>query len=204
MSTSWWKDVIRAKFSDLPKKQFDELFIEKTPFDVLVIGKDTDAVKMKTAHYNWSKTALIDGMMDLAKHDEAIRKRSLERIGFYQEFNAASNNWVISGKRTLDGKPILANDPHLDPGAPSIWYLINLSTPKTRVSGVTFPGVPGVVLGHNELIAWGATNLGPDVQDLYIEKFNEKEQYQTAAGWADVKKRSEEIKVRKNALEPGN
>ena len=77
---------------------------------------------------------------------------------------------------------------------PPIWYLSNLSTPKTRVSGVTFPGVPGIVLGHNEFIAWGATNLGPDVQDLFIEKFNDKNQFQTANGWQNAKVRTEEIK----------
>ncbi|HMS10550.1 MAG TPA: penicillin acylase family protein, partial [Pyrinomonadaceae bacterium] len=77
--------------------------------------------------------------------DEEIRRRSLERVGLYAEGLAASNNWVISGKRTADGKPILANDPHLMPAAPGIWYLVHLSAPGMRVAGVTFPGVPGVV-----------------------------------------------------------
>lgn len=198
LSTSWYEDATRAKFADLPKEKFDQLFIEKTPFDVLVVGKDEEKNQdSKTA----SQVFLDDlDISTLAKKDEAIRKDSLEMIGFYQEFNAASNNWVISGKRTLDGKPILANDPHLDASAPSIWYLTNLSTSKTRVSGVTFPGVPGIVLGHNEFIAWGATNLGPDVQDLYIEKFNEKNQFEGENGWQNPKIRVEEIMVRKNPL----
>ncbi len=140
--------------------------------------------------------------MKFAVQDEEIRKSSLKRIGFYQEFNAASNNWVVSGKRTADGKPILANDPHLPASAPSIWYLSNLSAPNMRVSGVTFPGVPGVVLGHNEYIAWGATNLGPDVQDLYVETFNDQNQYKTPNGWENAKVRREEIKFRKNVLSP--
>ena len=122
--------------------------------------------------------------------------------GFYQEFGAMSNDWVVSGKRTLDGKPILANDPHLPPGAPSVWYMSNLSAPNVHVSGVTFPGVPGIVLGHNENIAWGATNLGPDVQDLYVETFNDKNQYQAFGRWQDAKVRKEEIKVRKTPTSP--
>ncbi len=202
LSTSWHEDATRAKFSDLPKQQFDELFIEKTPFDVLVVGKD-NAIQKKgaSAVFELNKD-LLDGLGKISAEDFETRKRSLESIGFYQEFNAASNNWVVSGKRTLDGKPILANDPHLEPSAPSIWYLSNLATPNNRVSGVTFPGVPGIVLGHNEFIAWGATNLGPDVQDLYIEKFNDKNEYKTNNGWEPAKKRTEIIKVRKGLMGP--
>jgi penicillin amidase len=129
-----------------------------------------------------------------------LRKSSLERIGFYAEDLAASNNWVISGKRTIDGKPILANDPHLQANAPGIWHLSHLSTPTMRVSGVTFPGVPGIVLGHNESIAWGATNVGPDVQDLYYETFNTEGKYKTPTGWETPVIRREEIKVRANPL----
>ncbi|MEZ5346783.1 MAG: penicillin acylase family protein [Pyrinomonadaceae bacterium] len=134
--------------------------------------------------------------------EKIIRKRSLERIGFYEEHLAASNNWVVSGKRTADGNAILANDPHLQATAPGIWYLVHLSTPTMRVSGVTFPGVPGVVLGHNESIAWGATNVGPDVQDVYIEEFNDKGEYKTPEGWKKARVRKEEIRFRPNPLFP--
>ncbi len=204
LSTSWHQDATRAKFKDLPKEKYDQLFIEKTPFDVLVVGKDNEK-KVQSSKFKVQSSfdsEFIDKFYAFAEKDEAIRKSSLEQIGFYQEFNAASNNWVISGKRTLDGKPILANDPHLDASAPSIWYLTHLSTPQTRVSGVTFPGVPGIVLGHNEFIAWGATNLGPDVQDLYIKRFNDKNQFQIANAWQNAKVRNEEIRVRQNLLKP--
>lgn len=83
-----------------------------------------------------------------------------------------SNNWVLSGKKSASGKPMLANDPHLGLGTPSIWYETHLSSPQYRVSGVIFAGVPGIIIGNNENIAWGVTNVGPDVQDLYIEKRN--------------------------------
>ncbi|MEZ5425755.1 MAG: penicillin acylase family protein [Pyrinomonadaceae bacterium] len=207
LSSTWFADVMRQSFSVLPKEKYDRLFIEKNPLDVLVVGRDKDEKSGKSAK-NVSDPPLRQigsknlALLDSALSQEALRKNSLERIGFYREFGAASNNWVVSGKRTLNGKPILANDPHLPASAPSIWYLSNLSSGQMRVSGVTFPGVPGIVLGHNQYIAWGATNLGPDVQDLYAETFNEKNQYKNPEGWADARVRTESIKVRKNPLNP--
>ncbi|MFE5871950.1 penicillin acylase family protein [Streptomyces roseifaciens] len=87
-----------------------------------------------------------------------------------------SNSWVVSGQYTTTGKPLLANDPHLAPQLPSLWYQMGLHCTKTSaacpfdVAGYTFAGMPGVVIGHNQDIAWGMTNLGADVTDLYLEK----------------------------------
>ena len=92
------------------------------------------------------------------------------RAGF--EFQPGSNAWAISGKHTASGKPILANDPHLEFGIPSTWYQVHLRAPDLDVIGVSLPGVPCVIIGHNERIAWGVTNLGFDVQDLYIERLD--------------------------------
>ena len=83
-----------------------------------------------------------------------------------------SNNWVVSGERTATGKPLLANDPHLGLTAPAIWYFAHLSAPGLNVIGATLPGVPAIVLGRNEHIAWGFTNTGTDVQDLFIERIS--------------------------------
>ena len=83
-----------------------------------------------------------------------------------------SNAWAISSNRTGTGKPILANDPHLDWSLPSTWYMIHLKAPGLNVIGVSLPGVPCVIIGHNQRIAWGVTNLQFDVQDLYREKLN--------------------------------
>jgi len=89
-----------------------------------------------------------------------------------------SNSWVVSGALTATGKPLLANDPHLSPSLPSIWYQVGLhcaaSGPQCPydVSGYSFPGMPGVVIGHNADIAWGFTNEGADVTDLYLEKID--------------------------------
>ncbi|CAN5711011.1 penicillin acylase family protein [soil metagenome] len=200
LSTTWQFDLVKSKFASLPGETFEKLFLEKTPYDVLVVGKDSD--KKQKAKAQNRNLKIDETIYRAALRDEEIRKASLEKIGFYQEFNAASNNWVISGKRTLDGKAILANDPHLPLSVPSIWYLTHLTSPKGKVSGVTFPGVPAVVLGHNEFIAWGATNLGPDVQDLYFETFNDKNEYKTADGWKQAKTRIEQIKIRKKPENP--
>lgn len=80
----------------------------------------------------------------------------------------ASNNWVIGGERTVSGKPLLANDPHLGLGAPSLWYLVHIEAPTYKAIGGSFPGLPAVVIGRNERIGWGVTTVGADVQDLYI------------------------------------
>ncbi len=80
----------------------------------------------------------------------------------------ASNNWVVAGSRTASGKPLLANDPHLRLSTPSIWILNELQAPGFYAVGASFPGLPGVVIGHNDRIAWGVTNVGADVQDLYV------------------------------------
>ena len=87
-----------------------------------------------------------------------------------------SNSWVVGGSHTITGKPLLANDPHLSPSLPSVWYQMGLHCKSVSekcqydVSGYTFAGMPGVVIGHNENIAWGMTNSGADVTDLYLEK----------------------------------
>ncbi|HEY2673768.1 MAG TPA: penicillin acylase family protein [Rugosimonospora sp.] len=106
-----------------------------------------------------------------------------------------SNSWVISGAHTTTGKPILANDPHLEPSMPGIWYQMGLHcTCQFNVEGFTFSGVPGVVIGHDARIAWGFTNLDPDVTDLYLERVR-GDQYEVDGQWRDLTVRKETIKV---------
>lgn len=109
-----------------------------------------------------------------------------------------SNNWVIGGALSQTGKPLLANDPHLGLSAPALWYFAHLSAPGLNAIGATLPGIPTVVLGRTDRIAWGFTNTAPDVQDLYIERINPAngKQYQTPDGWADFTTRTEIIKVK--------
>lgn len=213
LSTTWRNDLLRASLTSLPKEKQTDLLNPLTPQDVVLFGKDA-ARKIAMRGGSGGRGADAEPQtrsrdleseiwnLEFPEREAAIRRNSLERIGFYAEDLAASNNWVISGKRTADGKPILANDPHLQPNAPGIWYLSHLATPTMRVSGVTFPGVPGIVLGHNESIAWGATNVGPDVQDLYVETFDASGKYKTPNGFVAPTVRREEIKVRVNPLKP--
>jgi len=114
-----------------------------------------------------------------------------------------SNDWTVSGSRTATGMPILANDPHLAIQMPSIWYQIGLHcAPKNAacpmdVVGFSFAGAPGVIIGHNDQIAWGFTNVNPDVQDLYIEKINpdNPNQYEVNGQWVDMTLVKETIHV---------
>lgn len=109
-----------------------------------------------------------------------------------------SNGWVLGGARTTTGKPLLANDPHLDLGAPSVWYLAHLDCPGFRAIGATLPGIPGIVLGRNDRIAWGFTNLTADVQDLYVERLvaGDPDRYVTPDGPKPLTVRAEVVRVR--------
>ena len=202
LSNTWRLDIMRAALAALPAEKRAGLMPEISPLDVLVVGNDSRA-NNKTASAiqpsgDTHESSTQETLLALAR-DQEIAAQSLARVGVYAEGLAASNNWVVSGKHTASGKPLLANDPHLQASAPSIWYLVHLSAPGQRVAGVAAPGGPGVILGHNEYITWGMTNVGPDVQDLYEEKFdpNNPKRYQTPAGWRDADVRQEEIKVRK-------
>jgi penicillin amidase len=198
LSDTWRLDLMRQALSVLPAEKRAELLVETSPIDVIVVGKDTQS-KNKSASARITREPLSDeALADLA-HNQAIAAAALNRIGLDTDALAASNNWVVSGSHSVTGKPLLSNDPHLRPSAPSIWHMIHLSAPGVRVAGVGSAGLPGVVIGHNDRIAWGMTNVGPDVEDVYIEKFNpdNPKQYQTPSGWQDAVIRREEIKVRK-------
>ncbi len=117
-----------------------------------------------------------------------------------------SNNWVIAGAHTASGKPLLANDMHLLVSAPAIWYENHLvcTDPGSPVdvTGVSFPGIPFVVAGHNDRVAWGFTNGFPDVQDLFVEHLRRTErgvEYEHRGQWLPAEVRREEIRVKGEA-----
>lgn len=202
LSNTWRLDIMREALAGLPAEKREWLMPETSPLDVLVVGKDVAGNKKKTAiakPVNNSDESLSKETLAILARDQEVAIQSLERLGLYAEGLAASNNWVVSGKHTVSGKPLLANDPHLQASAPSIWYMVHLTAPGLHVAGVTAPGGPGVIIGHNDNIAWGMTNVGPDVQDVYEEKFDPAngKRYMTPAGWRDADVRHEEIKVRK-------
>jgi penicillin amidase len=107
-----------------------------------------------------------------------------------------SNNWVVSGAHTVSGKPLLSNDMHLDHQMPNLWYEVHLRSGNFDVAGVSLPGFPFVIVGHNQRIGWGFTNVGPTVEDLYVETVNDKGQYQTGQDWRDLEGRNEVIHVK--------
>jgi penicillin G amidase len=111
-----------------------------------------------------------------------------------------SNAWAIAGSHTASGKPLLSNDPHLEFSLPGIWHMAHLQAPGLDVSGVALPGAPGIIVGHNQRIAWGITNLGYDVQDLYIEKLDDRTgRYQYDGKLEQARREREIIRVKGQA-----
>lgn len=212
LSTSWPTDLMRATLADLSPAQRAALLPETSTLDVLVVGSDKAQPKRNVVQKKAKRTQIVPSFDGSARNEMLSElsalfdqtRRELLTLGISAPAAQASNNWVVSGKRTATGKPLLANDPHLPASAPSIWHMVHLQTPGLNVAGVTAPGAPGVILGHNDFIAWGATNLGPDVQDLYLEKFNGENSltYATPAGARQAEVRHEEIKVRKSLANP--
>lgn len=170
-----------------------------TPIDSLTIGKymayDLGGHWSYQAFNNWTLNTLgetvfkemnsiaieqDDDIDDIIRYNQQATLRIDQKAMTYEtpHLDNGSNNWVVSGLKTESGKPLLADDPHLSLSTPSIWYQMTLQAPTLHVSGVIFAGIPGIILGHNEEVAWGVTNYGPDVQDLYIEKQNPDNKYE--------------------------
>ncbi len=200
LSSTWTLDITRALFADLPPDKAAALFPEASPLDVIVVGSDKSGGKSPTRRSSLTPSSNMKEMLSELSSIRQTEEHTRARVGLDAEDLAASNNWVVSGRRTASGKPLLANDPHLPASAPSIWHMIHLSAPGLRVAGVTAAGAPGVIIGHNGRVAWGMTNLGPDVQDVYRETFDPQSprRYRTPAGWREADVRHEEIKVRKS------
>jgi penicillin G amidase len=114
------------------------------------------------------------------------------------DFLVGSNNWVVSGSHSVNGKPLLANDPHLAHSLPGIWYQVHLRTPQLNVIGVSLAGAPSIIIGHNDHIAWGMTNLNPDVQDVFAEEFDSDEgtKYLARGAWVEADTRTETIRIK--------
>lgn len=129
-----------------------------------LLVKTTDSA-LKSQVINDEK---IDSLVDLIKHSDNIKSS----LSMQDAPGKGSNNWVVSGRLTQTKKPLLASDPHLSLSAPILWYMADLKTPNFHSRGATIPGLPLIVIGHNDYIAWGMTNACIDAQDLYIESNN--------------------------------
>jgi penicillin amidase len=143
------------------------------------------------------KTDLIKRNMLAAGDPAKVNFLFSTRLG--PDVQPGSNGWAISGMHTVSGKPLLSNDPHLSYSLPGIWYMTHLEAPGLDVSGVALPGAPGIVIGHNQRIAWGITNLGFDVQDLYIEQIDDRTGRYTYQGQTEQARPELEIIRVKNA-----
>ncbi|HWQ84054.1 MAG TPA: penicillin acylase family protein [Anaerolineales bacterium] len=145
----------------------------------------------------------VAGAIQPALDEIASRLANIPPVLGERGIGLGSNSWAVSGPRSATGMPILANDPHLGVQMPPIWYQIGLhclpvsSECPIEVAGFSFAGVPGVVIGHTARIAWGFTNTGPDVQDLFVEKINPEnpEQYEVNGVWQDMVLVNESIRV---------
>ncbi|CAM3855988.1 penicillin acylase family protein [Deinococcus frigens] len=130
-------------------------------------------------------TLSSSALASLQTHLNAARELGLQAVP-----GKGSNDWVIAGSRTASGKPILADDPHLSLTSPMLWYLADIQGPGLKAIGASIPGLPAIVIGRNEQVAWGVTNTNPDVQDLYIEaadaSFTQRQEVITVKGGDDV------------------
>ena len=157
------------------------------PGTVLKAGPDNRGNTDSTARFPDLTSALAADVRD-----------SLLEIQQDIRHGLGSNNWVVSGVHTATGKPLLANDTHLELALPPIWYETHLTAPGYNVKGFTLPGAPLVIIGHNDRIAWGFTNNGADVQDLYIETFNPAaaDEYRVHGAWTKAQVYDEVIRVK--------
>jgi penicillin G amidase len=151
-------------------------------------------IKFDTASIKPVKPATADSLYFGMK--DTTGSIAVERIK--PDGNNGSNNWVVSGRRTKSGAPILCNDPHLELSFPSVWFEMQLNSPNVNVYGATFPGAPNVIIGFNDSIAWGVTNAQRDVKDFYEIKFRDesKKQYWYNGQWVDSKIRIDTYHVR--------
>ncbi len=177
---NWTQEVLRMRLSQRLSQAQINAFLPPYPGDAPLATRDFGALYRE----------LNASLEDLQKLMAMAPPSGVDGLG--------SNNWVVNGAQSTSGKPLLANDPHLGLTAPSLWYFAHLSAPGLEVVGATLPGVPGMVLGRNRRIAWGFTNTGPDVQDLFIEHVRPGApgQYQTPEGWLAFQEREEVLRVK--------
>jgi penicillin amidase len=199
LSQTWETDLMREHIAvKLGKDLSSDVFPDHSPLDVPVAEVQPSApfgARTKSGDMFFNGFDSGDCRLSIVNC-----RLTQSKIGNQESPTAGvgSNNWVVNGSHTKSGKPLLANDPHLAHSIPSVWYMIHLKAPGLDVTGVSLPGLPFVLLGHNQHIAWGMTNTGPDVQDLYIEKFDSRDprKYLHNGQWEDADLRDESIKVR--------
>ncbi|MGB8474819.1 MAG: penicillin acylase family protein [Candidatus Acidiferrum sp.] len=222
LTNTWERELDRAKVeARVGEDRSKDLFAEDSTMDHFVVGDPRvpgDGSKAPLAlprNGNEDDGRTADTVLKAAQFGTALgpNPEAFPDItsalwpsirGYLQETQSqirqglGSNNWVVSGDHTATGKPLLANDTHLELSIPPIWYEIHLASPGYNAAGFTLPGAPLVVIGHNDRIAWGFTNNGADVQDLYIETFNPDapDEYRVNGAWVKAQTFDEVIHVK--------
>ncbi|HEY1722368.1 MAG TPA: penicillin acylase family protein [Magnetospirillaceae bacterium] len=192
LSGNWRDELLRGRVAaKVPPDQVNDLwpaYPANQPITLAANDAGNDTVRHAAA-------AVPSATAALTKDTLALFEKMVAAIPAEGRPRLASNEWVLSGSRTATGKPLLANDPHLALDVPVLWYLASIVAPDLEVTGVTAPGVPAVVLGHNKRIAWGFTTTSSDTMDLFIEK-TDGDGYVTPDGTKPFVTRDEVIKVR--------
>lgn len=193
---NWQPEFLILQYRPEPWSPLDSLIIKEVMSLLLCVDYPSEVVRANLASQLGDEKALQileKGVQRIPQETENASLANWLRIFAHQ----GSNNWVITGSRSKSGKPLLANDPHLEISVPPIWYEVHLFCPTMNVTGVSLPGIPMVIIGHNDSIAWGLTNSAADVQDLYFEKLNSSEDmYLDAEEWKPLEKREENIWVK--------
>jgi penicillin amidase len=201
--TSTWKSKLNRAWvlQKVGPERAADLFTEDSPLDHFIVGIPTGLLRPPSWNVTGlpAKTSAGDGAeppFSTAQWDSA---RAF--LGQFEEETSeiiGSNNFVVSGAHTASGKPLLANDTHLQLGMPALWYVMHLSAPEWNAEGFALPGAPLVIIGHNDRIAWGFTNSNADVEDVYAETFDPANplSYRASGKWATAEVRHETIHVR--------
>lgn len=181
------RETIAQLFPDYPMLQESPIIPSGTPWDFQRLPIPRPIPPMETG----------DSISFIKKSSNALSERLPKEEGI------GSNNWAVGAEKSITGYPILANDPHLELSLPSIWYQVQLHSPDMNVCGVSLPGIPSVIIGFNQQVAWGVTNVDADVFDLYKIKFKNEYRnfYWHDNQWKPTHKREEIIYV-KGQLKP--
>jgi penicillin amidase len=193
---NWPPEFLLLGYRPQPWNPMDSLVVKEVMALLLCVDYQSEALRAKLVKELGAQKALQILEEGIAAPYLEIEDVPLSEWSIPFPFQG-SNNWVLAGSRTESGKPLLANDPHLEISLPPIWYEIHVACPGLNAVGVSLPGVPLVIVGHNESIAWGITNSGVDVQDLYVEKLNpERDMYWDNDEWKPLFTKEERIKIR--------
>jgi len=200
LSGNWASELIRARLAGrLGADRAADLEPPFPAYNPPIMQGQGPPANLTAPPNGWGSEALRDAL----KMVEGLFQASPQPAGHATTPHAGpaaggSNQWVVSSQRTATGQPLLANDTHLQLSMPAGWYGIHLAGGGFDVTGVSFPGAPGVVVGHNEHCAWGLTTAFQDAQDLYIEKLNPENphQYEYEGEWHDARVVREEIRVK--------